>query len=414
MVKDLEIHENIRAARLAACHKWPYLSTGLWAMNIIPSTKCESGGHPTMGVDKYWRLYYHPDIIEQWDIPTIQGVLYHEVMHLLRRHHLRCENMQADPSLANVAMDAEINDDCIEDCLSNAQNKPQAKLPEGAITPQSLGLEPNLLWETYYAELLKNAEEVSPANYGGSSADGKQREWEDGSPEEEGNPSGVTLGRSKMIDRKIAEDVKQEASKGRGDIPKHMEVWANHILEPIIPWQKELRAAVKSAYAHAAGQTDYTYRRPARKQAAFGDIIAPSMYSPIPRVAVVVDTSGSMLGGELEMAMSEVKGICKACGSQSSDLYVIACDSEPTKAQKVFRTNDINLSGGGGTDMGVGIKSAGGIRPRIDICIVLTDGICPWGEWHPPFKVIGGIVGDNNTDSWPIPKWVKPIRISNE
>ena len=413
MSEMLEIHENIRASRLAACHKWPYLATGLWAMNIIPSTKCMSGGEPTMGVDKYWRLYYHPDIIDQWDIPTIQGVLYHEVMHLLRKHHLRCENMQANPELANIAMDAEINDNCLEDCKATTQNKPVANLPPGAITPQLLGLEPDLLWETYYAELLKNAKEMEAAPYGGSAADGKQREWEDGSPDGEGTPSGVSPGRSKMIDRKIAEDAKQEAAKGRGTVPKHMAVWADQILDPVVPWQTEIRAIVKSAYAHAAGQTDYTYRRPARRQAAFGDIMAPSMFSPIPRVAVVVDTSGSMMSGELDMAMAEVKGICKACGSQASDLFVIACDSSPTKAQRVFSANKVDLAGGGGTDMGVGIQSAGDIRPRIDICIVLTDGICPWGEWHPPFKVIGGIVGGHNTDSWPIPSWVKPIRISN-
>ena len=109
--------------------------------------------------------------------------------------------------------------------------------------------------------------------------------------------------------------------------------------------------------------------------------------------------------------MAEVKGICKACGSQASDLFVIACDSAPTKAQRVFSANKVNLSGGGGTDMGVGIKSAGDIHPRIDICIVLTDGICPWGDWRPPFKVIGGIVGGHNTDSYPVPSWVKSIQI---
>jgi predicted metal-dependent peptidase len=38
----------------------------------------------------------------------------------------------------------------------------------------------------------------------------------------------------------------------------------------------------------------------------------------------------------------------------------------------------VNLGGGGGTDMGVGIEAAVLLRPRPGVIIVLTDGYTPW------------------------------------
>ena len=451
------IHEEIQAARLAACHRWPYLSTGIWAMNVIPTEECMVDGNPTMGVDKYWRLYYHPKAVEQWTVPELTGLMYHEVQHLLRKHRHRAEVMSADPRTSNIAMDAEINDNCRKDCWGGDV---PASLPQGGIYASRLGFEDGLLWEEYYKMLTDKEQEQDDSpesgesegggsggdegkseeggggeepqqkspDYGGSCADGKEREWEYGAPGEavdgaegeegEKNPSGVTAGREALVERDIASKVEEYEASGRGNVPAHMQVWAKQVLTPKVCWQKELRAQVKAAMAHVAGQTDYTYRRPARKQDAYGAIIAPAMHSPRPRVAIVVDTSGSMMSGELDEAMAEVNGICKEGGTTASDMFLIACDSQATKAQQIFNIHQADLSGGGGTDMGVGIRSAELIKPAVDICIVLTDGIAPYGDKQPPIKTIIGIVGDYDPtslhSSWPIPSWAKPIIINKE
>ena len=448
------IHEEIQAARLAACHRWPYLSTGIWAMNVIPSEHCMVDGNPTMGVDKYWRCYYHPKVVVQWTVPELTGLIYHEVMHLLRKHQQRAGVMNADPVVANIAMDAEINDNCKWDC--HGGDVP-ARLPSGGIYAESFGLDDGLLWEEYYSALIQrqgqedspdsgvptshegrtNKKPDKPADYGGSCADGNQRDWEYGAPgdpidgpegegdgegdgEDEGkNPSGVSAGREALIERDIAAKVQDVVnSKGRGHVPAHLDVWAKEILSPKVCWKRELRAQVKAAVAHVAGQTDYTYRRPARKQDAYGAIIAPAIHSPRPRIAIVVDTSGSMMGGELEEAMGEVSGICKEGGTTSSDMFLIACDSQATQAQRIFKAEQADLSGGGGTDMGIGIRSAEKIKPAVDICVVLTDGIAPYGDREPPFKTIIGIVGDYDPSelnaAYPIPSWAKPIIINKE
>ena len=447
------IHEEIQAARLAACHKFPYLSTGIWAMNVIPSEECMSGGTPTMGVDKYWRCYYHPDIINKWTVPTITAVIYHEILHLLRRHHKRAEAMLAIPEIANIAMDAEVNDNVRDDCLYHGKDNIEAMLPKGSIYAKSFNMEDGLLWEEYYEKLIKMEEEDGPpitarpdlmasdGGYGGSCADGVQREWEHGKPgdpldgppldldesttssEDSGvNPSGVDAGRSELIARDIAnktqEDAKNARKRGRGSIPEHLRVWSEELLTPRVCWKRELRAQIKSAIAHVNGQTDYTYKRPSRKQDAYGAIIAPAMHSPRARIAIVVDTSGSMMGGELDEAMAEVGGICKEGGATGSDMYLIACDSQASRAQKIISAKHADLTGGGGTDMGIGILSAEKIKPAVDICIVLTDGIAPYGDHKPRFKTIIGIVGDYDLEiigrSYPIPSWAKPIIIKKE
>ena len=436
------IHEEIQAARLAACHKFPYLSTGIWAMNVIPSEECMSGDTPTMGVDKYWRCYYHPEVIEKWTVPEITAVLYHEVLHLLRRHHKRADALNAEPSIANIAMDAEVNDNVRDDCRFHGKDGIDARLPEGSIYAKSFNMEDGLLWEEYYAKLLKMEKDEKinkPQKYGGSCADGVQREWEHGKPgepldgppldpdesatssEDSGvNPSGVESGRSELIERDIANKTQEMAKnkRGLGIVPEHFQIWSEELLSPKVCWQKELRAQIKSAIAHVSGQTDYTYKRPSRKQDAYGAIIAPAMHSPRARIAIVVDTSGSMMGGELDEAMAEVGGICKEGGATASDIYLIACDRQASRAQKIISAKHADLTGGGGTDMGIGILSAEKIKPAVDICIVLTDGIAPYGDHKPRFKTIIGIVGDYNLEeigkSYPIPSWAKPIIINKE
>ena len=440
------IHEEVQAARLAVCHKFPYLSTGIWAMNVIPSEECMSGDTPTMGVDKYWRCYYHPKIVEKWSVPTITAVFYHEILHLLRRHHKRSEVMLAIPEIANIAMDAEVNDNVRDDCRYHGKEGIQAKLPDGSIYAASFGMEDGLLWEEYYAKLVDRKKDhgtplTDTSDYGGSCADGVKREWEHGKPgapldgppldpdesatssEDDGvNPSGVDSGRSELIERDIAnktqEESKVRSKRGRGSVPEHLQVWSVELLSPKVCWKRELRAQIKSAIAHVSGQTDYTYKRPSRKQDAYGAIIAPAMHSPRARIAIVVDTSGSMMGGELDEAMAEVGGICKEGGATASDMYLIACDSQASRAQKIISAKHADLTGGGGTDMGRGILSAEKIKPAVDICIVLTDGIAPYGDHKPRFKTIIGIVGnydlERNSRDYPIPSWAKPIIINKE
>ncbi len=108
--------QTLQAARLRLVKSHPYLSSAAWALRPV-----EKPGLETLAVDMYWRLYYDPVVITRWTVEELAGVLYHEIMHLLRDHASRMQNF--DRNAANIAADAEINDDLIAEGV---------KLPEAA------------------------------------------------------------------------------------------------------------------------------------------------------------------------------------------------------------------------------------------------------------------------------------------
>ncbi|MER6754915.1 hypothetical protein ABT235_12145 [Micromonospora echinofusca] len=58
-------------------------------------------------------------------------------------------------------------------------------------------------------------------------------------------------------------------------------------------------------------------------------------------------------------------------------------DVARTSARRVRRIEDIELVGGGGTDMRVGLAASAALRPKDGIVIVATDGDTPWGDIPP-------------------------------
>ena len=137
-----------------------------------------------------------------------------------------------------------------------------------------------------------------------------------------------------------------------------------------IDWRRVLAAEVRAAVAAVAGMVDYSYRRPSRR--AQGDVILPTLQRPIPDVAIVVDTSGSMGDELLGRALAEVEGVLKRAGLRQ--VRVLAVDTDVHAVRNVTRASQVLLAGGGGTDMGAGLAAAAALRPRPSVVIVLTDG----------------------------------------
>ena len=143
--------------------------------------------------------------------------------------------------------------------------------------------------------------------------------------------------------------------------------------------------------------------------------ILPAMRQPAPpRVACVIDTSGSISQDELRAFLGEVVGITRAVGV-AGGLTVIACDAEAYALQRVRSQGDVEsvrLEGGGGTDMGAGLTAAALLSPRPHIIVVFTDGQTPWPE-APPRKVDSVIVvlSDLATQSL-VPNWARVITIT--
>jgi hypothetical protein len=150
-----------------------------------------------------------------------------------------------------------------------------------------------------------------------------------------------------------------------------------------------------------ARQHHPTYRKLSRRQAASPRAILPGSQKPVPSVDVVVDTSGSMDDGLLAQAVGEVDGVLQTLGNSVGNVQVYSCAAAHT-AGSVRRAHDLQLVGGGGTDLRVGIDAALSGRPRPELLIVLTDGDTPWPVSRPTgCAVVAVIISRGATPSCP-------------
>ncbi|MBV8979713.1 MAG: hypothetical protein JO086_02330 [Acidimicrobiia bacterium] len=425
---DADAARKLNAAGLLAVEAAPYLAAALFRVYAVAAP-----GLGTFAVDRGWRLYVDPDALGRWGPKLAAGVLLHEVSHLLRDHGGRQESHGAyDNELWNLAADATINADLVTAGIT---------LPEGCVVPETLGLGSGELAETYYDALLSRfpdrQEEACASAHGpsaesesagagtdasgdapgtgdgtcGSGAGGVRRAWE----LDDADSAAPALGpeAADLIRRRVAQEV--VAHKGRGTVPGGWERWAEHTLAPpVVPWRQVLASAVRRAVAWRAGQVDYTYRRPGRRR--LPRVVMPAMHRPVPTVAVVVDTSGSMGADELAAAMSEVQGVSRAVGVRGRGLQVLAVDAAVQSVSVVCDPSRIELKGGGGTDMRVGIAAAEKLQPRPGAVVVLTDGFTPWPTEPTTARLVCALIGgadsvEHARRSYPPPSWATVIEV---
>ena len=77
-----------------------------------------------------------------------------------------------------------------------------------------------------------------------------------------------------------------------------------------------------------------------------------------------------------KIVLTELKGICRAIGRGS--LTFLDVDAEVHGVQRVQSERHVQLRGGGGTDMRVGIERACELRPKPSLVVILSDGETPW------------------------------------
>jgi predicted metal-dependent peptidase len=221
---------------------------------------------------------------------------------------------------------------------------------------------------------------------------------------------GIDAATGDLIRRRVAEAVCEEAGKSRGTVPAGMQRWADDVLKPAtIPWNRLLRSVVRRALCDAAGRVQFTYKKPSRRSG--GGLIFPTLRGPRVRVAIVVDTSGSMSSADLAAALSEIRGVLKSSGVNGERVTVLTCDAESGVAQRVSRVESIVLTGGGGTDMRVGIEAAENSRPTPHVCIVVTDGFTPWLDKPTKARLVCVIVGGDGGAAADTPPWALTVTV---
>jgi predicted metal-dependent peptidase len=402
-----EIEQLLRMARAYAAEQLPWFAPALYAAPLVLTDSCPS----VAAVDEGMRIYFNPERARQLltQAETTQRALrqlaflwVHEICHVLRRHAERAKEKGAEPIRWNIAADLEIND---------AQWK-GLEIPEAfpPLLPKQLGLRKGKLAEFYYDALEKEVRSTSGEWEGvsdeGSGVHGQKRWWE--LPADDKRAPARSEIDKELIRREVAEELRQR--KSWGDIPADWKRWAEEVLNPKVNWRELLKRKVRGALTIGTGQRiDYSFARPHRRAEVYDPVLPPSLQGDfLPRIACVVDTSGSISKRKLAQALAEVR---KVLETFRLPITVIPCDAVPYEPIRVFTSSQaqrLRLRGGGGTNMVAGIEAALKLRPIPDVVIVLTDGYTPFPPKRYKVPIIFGIfdpTGDGKVPKPPMPPW---------
>jgi predicted metal-dependent peptidase len=403
--------DGLAAARLWAVTRFPYLASGVFGAQVIAER-----GSGAVSVDESWRMRADPELTAAWTPAQLGSVLVHHVCHLLRTHGERAQAFGVRPDEASTwvrAADAEINDDLVPAGL---------ELPGRPVLPRDLHAADGLLAEQYFEGIRASAQEgkggarVGPDLGGRSDDEGTADGWADcgsgadGMPRPGQQPGGLPPWQADLIRRQVALDVVAHG-KLPGTVPAGLLRWAQEVMSPKVNWRVLLAAELRRAVAEVAGAVDYSYRRPSRRSSVAGQVVLPALRRPVPEVAVVCDTSGSMTADLLAMVLAEVEGLLRTLGL-ARQVRVLACDTAVGPAQRVNSARQVQLIGGGGTDMRAGIAAAAALRPRPAVTVVLTDGYTPWPAEQPKgMRIVVGLIGPQARDA---PSWARAVRVEAE
>jgi predicted metal-dependent peptidase len=395
----------LQAARVRASYQRAYFAPALFNLIPVRTDQIES-----MAVDTRWRLYYNDAWIAGHSVEENAAVLIHEVSHLLREHESRKQAAAiTDEKLWNTAADCEINDDLLAEGLP---------LPHDPPRPEAFGLRNGENAETYYRQLFTPPQRSqanastqtergeapssspTPCRDCGSGAHGERRPWE--LPDDDGSANGVPgvdPVKSELVRRECAQRI-LDRSGDSGDVPLGWRLWARTLLTPKVDYMATIRHAVRKALRDSTvGRYDRTYKRPNRRQAAYGAFIMPSFHQPKPRPGFLIDTSASMQDTQLARAVAELGGLTRQLG-YGADVLVACCDTAVHDVRKVFNASQVELYGGGGTDIGTGVQWFAERASEIDLLVIVSDCQTAWPDEAPPFPVITIRVGDGTPPSW--------------
>ena len=403
---ELSPKVKIMAARGAAISRAPYFRSAMLRVQF-QEVAAEELPYPTMAMSPGGVIYYCKEFVQKTPTVALASVLVHELMHFINGHAARFKAVvemaiaNEDDGLRhilNAATDCEINDDLIAMGWQMPTDTPPA-------LPTDYGMKNGGTAEQYFLELRQQAKTskkkmgVCAGECGGVAGTphavekrfgekGPKADGSGGAGKSKGDGNGqgdaTDLSPSEIarLRAQVARDVNAHAQQqggGRGNLPAGIARWASEHIKPArIPWRQKLARATRKALEVAAGAQDYRYDGVSRRQSGIGHGPGlprlPRLRGYVPRIAVIVDTSGSMSDTQLGMALSETGGILKAAGAA---VTFCAIDAAVHEIKQVRNWQDAAklMKGGGGTDMKPAFEAmkAQKVRPNVVICA--TDGM---------------------------------------
>lgn len=412
--------QRLSAARASAAQKMPYFRSGI--QSLVPR---DAPGMGTIGVTDRSILLVDQEVLGQMTAEEAGAVFLHEYLHIYLRHESRWQALLKSGAVtpddrreANIAFDAEINDNLVE---------AGCQLPKlgGAepVTPASINMPAHRTGEEYLMELLKRKQKGKGGNnenkpgWGqcGSGA-GNPLPGEPDAQQRAQDPEGRTEVEQQLQRKQDSGAIQQAArSSSRGNVPAGLARVANAMLRPAeIPWSEKLARAVRQAVAHVMGMGDFTFTQRSRMQSSmeyvYGDDapVMPGEHSPRAEVLIAVDTSGSIGDQQLRKVLEEANDILRNMGG--AKITFVSIDAEIHTLKRVGSVNEIKagLAGGGGTDFRPVFTALPKLKPRPNIVVFFTDLYGPYPETPPVGTDTIWVVVDSEA---PDPAWGEVIRV---
>lgn len=370
--------EKITKAKVQLILEQPFFATLALNMRFIEDaavqTACTDGKS----------IKYNPAFINGLTADECKTLIAHEVMHPAMLHHTRRSGR--DPKKWNEAADYAINP-----LLQEAG----FKLPEGGLSnPAFKGLSA----EKIYSQLPDPPKDDGS----GSSTDALQGVSDNADGSGQGsnqNPGPGDWGRVEDAGEKLTESQVDEieaqakqvlaqaaqVAKQAGKLPANMQRLVNEVLKPVIPWREAL-----SRFVSEIARNDYNWKRPSPRYAHTGLYLPVLENEEVGRVALVVDTSGSIDVPLLNQFAAEISEIASI---MQFPVTVIYADAKVQGVEELADGEKLNPKGGGGTDFIPGFKY---VEENIDdakAVVYFTDGCCSSFPKQPDIPVLWGLYG---------------------
>jgi len=331
---------------------------------------------------------YGRKFVEGLDDKELGFVVLHENLHKAFRHLFIWRKLyDENPRLANAACDYVIN-------LMIVKSDPDESVVAvprkngkvfGLLDPKYAGMNAKQVFD-----MLKQEQEEQGDAGGDGEGDGEggghggfdDHDWE-GAQE-------LGEGERKQLEREVDQALRQGQiahqkihGKGAGNMGREL----GDLLAPQIDWREVLREFVKAI----CNTKDASSWRRVNRRYLSGDTYMPTLIGEkVGRIAIGIDTSGSIGGAELNRFLSEVKSIAEDVHPQNVDFIYwdsgVAAHEEYDELTVPNIVRSTKPRGGGGTDPTsmMNYLKEKNITPE---CIVmLTDGcIGDWGnDWNAP------------------------------
>lgn len=342
--------------RLSAA-MWKLFQQAPFYAHLLYSLKrVETDQIPTMGVDGV-HLFYNLKFVESLTIDEVVFVLAHEA------HHCFCADMYEvgtrDPELWNIAADIRINEELLGASVG--------VMPSIGVRDQAVYVEAGGRAHAIYDIIrkdpkYKNRKSAMDVLMPGVGAQ---------------DPAQAQAAKNKL---KRAVAAAAQAARDAGNLPGNIAREIDQLLNPPPRWQDVLRR-----FMTEKSEDDYGW---AKFRSPLDRLVDP-IYLPgrvgvgMGRVAVAIDTSGSIGAKELREFGAEVRSICE--DTRPKGVEVIYFDSRVVRHDTFDDATEVMLEacGGGGTEYQP-VWDAIAALPDVACAVMLTDMFPNSGFGTPP------------------------------